>query len=244
MSEYWVYENNIHKKTRVHLASCSFCQNGRGIHGGGKRRSGIWFGPFATIGEADSKAGLQKQPDNRHCQECLPKGDDVAERDNSAATEQEFRVLGNAIDEGAAVTAPLSGTVRMSWVKRGRVEIDERGKPLFPAVPDAPGLYRLHIVSAGGDESVYIGESANLRRRFGNYRNPGPTQETSLRINGVIRFALESGGHLSIATADDIVFEINGAPIVIDLNRTSIRRMLENFAISLETAEDVESLNL
>jgi hypothetical protein len=184
------------------------------------------------------------QADNRHCIECLPKDDDGAVGSEVPAERAPVLSPEKPPSSRADAVISLAGTIRMSWIERGQVELDAAGKLVFPMVPDAPGLYRLRIVSAVEDEAVYIGESANLRRRFGNYRTPGPTQQTSLRINGLIRFALESGGRLFVATADEIFFEVDGASIDIDLGRTSMRRMLENFAISLERAEDVESLNL
>jgi len=47
--EFWVYENTIHRKARVHRADCSFCGGGRGLHGGGQTLSGKWFWPFLDL---------------------------------------------------------------------------------------------------------------------------------------------------------------------------------------------------
>ena len=42
--------------------------------------------------------------------------------------------------------------------------------------------------TSAGRPRIYIGESDNLRRRLaGNYRNPGPSRQTSLRINKELR---------------------------------------------------------
>jgi hypothetical protein len=79
---YWVYENIPLRRTRVHLGSCSFCRDGRGIHGGGKRPSGAWYGPFDTVQEAERLAASRKRLDNQKCPECLP----ISEEE---ATEQE-----------------------------------------------------------------------------------------------------------------------------------------------------------
>jgi hypothetical protein len=70
----------------------------------------------------------------------------------------------------------------MQWNPIGRVAHGDGGRLLFPEVAQVPAIYRFRILGSGG-EALYVGETDNLARRFGNYRNPGPTQQTSLRIN-------------------------------------------------------------
>lgn len=50
--EFWTYENWIHKYSRVHAASCSFCNDGRGVHDAQMSEAGRWLGPFPTVQEA------------------------------------------------------------------------------------------------------------------------------------------------------------------------------------------------
>jgi hypothetical protein len=68
---FWVYENTIHKFARVHDAACSFCSDGRGLFGGGKRHSGSWRGPFGDLSSAVAAARLTRQVDVRGCTYCL-----------------------------------------------------------------------------------------------------------------------------------------------------------------------------
>lgn len=70
--------------------------------------------------------------------------------------------------------------VDFSWTPLGRLRL-EAGTLRFPAVIDAPGVYRLDI----GDR-VYVGETDRLRRRLQHYRTPGPRQATNLRLNAVM----------------------------------------------------------
>ena len=57
-------------------------------------------------------------------------------------------------------------------------------------LPREPGVYA-HIVDG---DVYYIGRSLKgFRHRMGHYRKPGPTQSTSIRINGLIKTALKSG---------------------------------------------------
>ncbi len=55
---------------------------------------------------------------------------------------------------------------------------------------------------AGVRPRDYIGETDNLRRRLSsNYRNPGPSQQTSLRINRLLREHLGRGGAVKLWVA-------------------------------------------
>jgi F-type H+-transporting ATPase subunit beta len=71
MTAYYVYENWTVKKARIHLASCSYCNDGRGIHLGAGDRNGQWYGPFHTFQEAHEAANETGQPVSR-CKVCRP----------------------------------------------------------------------------------------------------------------------------------------------------------------------------
>lgn len=47
MTRYWVYENWTRKRTRLHLAECSSCNDGRGKRDEDSGRNGRWLGPFS-----------------------------------------------------------------------------------------------------------------------------------------------------------------------------------------------------
>ena len=89
--------------------------------------------------------------------------------------------------------------VHIEWRPAGPVTLDAAAKLRFPTLPALPGLYEIEI---GGDSpSVYIGESDDLRRRMGHYRNPGPTQQTNIRLSNLIKsHVLAAPVSMSIAT--------------------------------------------
>ena len=83
----------------------------------------------------------------------------------------------------------LDVQVRMRWHLAAAVMLDDAGRLVFPLLPHSPGIYRLTLADASGQtrSQVYVGESEDLRRRTGHYRRPGPTQQTSLRINALLQ---------------------------------------------------------
>lgn len=72
MASYWVYENWTHKRARVHLAECTRCNNGRGIHPGASARNGTWHGPIAKRDAAYAKAKATGQHNVAGCAFCAP----------------------------------------------------------------------------------------------------------------------------------------------------------------------------
>jgi hypothetical protein len=137
----------------------------------------------------------------------------------------------------------LDYQIGMQWTPIGRVVLDQAGRLGFPKAPPAPGLYRLRIRRGGGEEA-YFGETDNLIRRFGNYRKPGPTQQTSLRINAKLKADLAAGAEVAVATVTSQAWiERAGAKITADLASKAVRRMFENAAIIEGGGADVKSLN-
>jgi hypothetical protein len=232
---YWVYENTVHKKARVHSAGCSFCGDGHGLHGGGKTVSGNWYGPFPEIETAMTVARNTKQYDVRGCNLCvgniapvvpsIVSPDNFEEKPDSPADWEQQR--------------ELKCSLAMLWMPSGRLSLDSDSRVVFPSMEAVAGLYRLAARYPDGRLANYIGESDNLRRRFGNYRNPGPTQQTSLRINAWLKELIDDGGEVLIYVA--LSADLNGTAA--DISRKPTRRMFEQMAIALEHAEDVESLN-
>ncbi len=82
--------------------------------------------------------------------------------------------------------------IDFEWEPAGAIRIDSSGKLEFPRLPAEPGIYRIRFTD-GTKWSAYIGESDNLRRRARNYRNPGPTQQTSKRVNALLLAAAARG---------------------------------------------------
>lgn len=141
------------------------------------------------------------------------------------------------------LAADCAVTLKLRWKRLGAVTLSNGNKPTFPAAPTEAGLYRL-IVRAGNRTTVYVGEAINLKRRFGNYRLPGKTQQTSLRINGLLLEAIKRGGAIYVDIAyKDIGLKIGGVTIEADLSDKAVRRMIEHAAIVAHGGIDVEMLN-
>jgi hypothetical protein len=231
---FWVYENTIHKKARLHKADCPFCNDGSGIHGGGKTGSGEWFGPFIDCDQAWQIARERNQPDLRSCETCMPAIGMATKLPDQSSVECEQNIVWQN---------ELSCRLTLRWKQIGFLTCDQSGKLVFPKVPAAGGLYCFRTKDSAGKRSLYVGESDNLGRRFGNYRNPGPTQQTSIRINQLLRQIISVGGEIAVSIAVEAFVETTNDQHPADFSQKSTRRLFENFAISLENAQDVEHLN-
>lgn len=230
---FWVYENTIHKYASLHDGDCSFCGDGRGLRGEGKTPSGMWHGPFADIESGKAAATRTGQLDLRSCTLCV--GGEVV-----FGSERVLRKPSNGpIKADWDKSRELNCSLRLLWNPKGLLSLDEKERVTFPSADVEPGLYKFSARHPDGRLANYIGESDNLSRRFGNYRSPGPSQPTNLRINFWIKELLHGGGEISIATAQVALLNDVSA----DLSRKPVRRMFEQMAIALEHAEDIESLN-
>ncbi len=135
----------------------------------------------------------------------------------------------------------LQCDISMQWQPLGRIT-SQNGRLSFPTAPSKPGLYRFRV-RRGNRESVYYGESDNLARRFTNYRNPGSTQQTNVRVNQTFTEMLGSGAEISVA----VIFETawisrDRKRIAADFSSKAVRRLFEHAAIHA-CGEDIESLN-
>ncbi len=158
-------------------------------------------------------------------------------RSHMPAVEWDFDQLPDAADGRIAIVTA------MQWKQLGAVALNDAGKLSFPTAPTVPALYRLRLTNSEGTRH-YIGEAVNLRRRFGNYRNPGPTQTTSIRINEVLRNHLEAGGQAMVdLIASDISLSVGGQSLAVDLTDKAVRRLLEQAAVVANASIDIESLN-
>jgi hypothetical protein len=136
----------------------------------------------------------------------------------------------------------LECSLEMVWRPLGPVTIEPFGKLRFPPAPPIAALYRFKVGGEGG--AVYVGETENLARRFGHYRNPQPRQETNYRINGFLTAILRREGQVNVAAVtDEAWIQTVAGRAKANLAVKSIRRMFENLAMATEGADDVESLN-
>ena len=68
---WWVYENLPRRRGRIHVASCSFCNNGQGLHDS-TAPTGRWYGPFTTTDAAIEQALQTRAKDLSGCGVCQP----------------------------------------------------------------------------------------------------------------------------------------------------------------------------
>jgi hypothetical protein len=148
----------------------------------------------------------------------------------------------------AAVGEPIDVAVAFQWTDAGHVLVDAGGKPAFGRLDPTPGLYRLTLIDgpAVARPQAYIGETDNLRRRLAtNYRTPGASQKTSLRVNALLRAHLAGGGSVALAVATEATVRLRGSEQPLDLSRKAGRLLAESAALVLAHAEDeAEIMNL
>ncbi len=91
--------------------------------------------------------------------------------------------------------------VRVAATSRdvGKVQIGIDGKLKFPQLSETPGSYCFTFAKSSGEVTIYIGETAQLQRRFQHYRTPGPSQTTNIRINALMKEILNSGGEVRVS---------------------------------------------
>lgn len=117
-------------------------------------------------------------------------------------------------------------TLAYEWQHAGSVGL-VNGKLELPILPGRPGVYRFHIAHVQGVPSFYVGETDNLFRRMGNYRNPDPSQQTNIRIDQLLRDVIEKGGQVMV---DVITAALLGGD-VLDLVSKAARCLVENVAL-------------
>lgn len=129
------------------------------------------------------------------------------------------------------------------WRQLGMATLGADGRLILPSAPPAPGIYRFRLLGPG--PSVYIGETDQLPRRFSQYRSPGPSQRTNLRMNERMRLNLGASREVAVDVAIHAWVQVGGAREPLDLNRKSHRMLAEEAALddarasSLGTVENV-----
>ena len=130
-----------------------------------------------------------------------------------------------------------------NWHKIGFLST-EGDKLIFPKVPPKPGLYQF-ILKGAGRRRNYIGETSNISRRLHNYRSPGPSQVTNLRLNRILTDHLLHGGNVEVQIiVDNPKIARSEMATEAPLSQKVVRRLLENAAILAQGATDIDSLNL
>jgi hypothetical protein len=132
--------------------------------------------------------------------------------------------------------------IGFTWAPVGRILLSSK-RLEFPKVEAEPGLYRFRIRN-GDNEAAYVGESENLARRFAFYRNPGPSQQTNVRLNQIFRSALASAAEIAVAVVTtDAWIETGDGRKRADFSKKAIRRLFENASVLLSGDDSIESLN-
>jgi hypothetical protein len=130
----------------------------------------------------------------------------------------------------------------MKWRAIGLVSRGGDGRLKFPSASQSPGIYRFQV-RARSNESLYVGEAVNLARRFAHYRNPGPTQQTNMRLNARFKEALLAGAEISVAVVTEGAWiERLGKREKANLSLKAVRCLFENAAL-LDGGTVVETLN-
>lgn len=121
----------------------------------------------------------------------------------------------------------------------GEVSVGADRKLYFPPLPTTPGVYRFRLLGLSGAVAVYIGETDNLRRRSNQYRNPGPTQQTNIRMQARLRSHVDSGGTVEFSTVTEARVMVGGMGAPMDLSHKFHRRLLENTALVANSASEL-----
>ncbi len=147
------------------------------------------------------------------------------------------------------VLETLAASIQFSWRDAGRVTLEPSGKISVLALPEIAGLYRFTLTPSPGQtrRRVYIGETDNLRRRLAGYRNPGPSQRTNLRLNGLLVEHLTSAGIVLFAVAVEVAVTLDSDDQwqSVNLARRAGRLLAENAALVLaHVTDDADIENL
>jgi hypothetical protein len=124
----------------------------------------------------------------------------------------------------------MNVTSAFDWTDAGQLTLASGDQIIFPSLPQSPGVYRFDCL-AETDSWLYIGEADNLKNRMGSYGKPGPTQDTNIRLNALLRDALRDGERISLAVTTAATLEVDGIQIAANLNDVFVRRLIEDAAI-------------
>lgn len=70
---FWVYDNTVNKRARVHRGDCVWCNEGRGRYNGmADPSNGRFLGPFSTYAEAVGSEPMRTRTDVGDCATCSP----------------------------------------------------------------------------------------------------------------------------------------------------------------------------
>jgi hypothetical protein len=129
------------------------------------------------------------------------------------------------------------------WRTAGHLGLDEQRLIVFPRVGAVPGVYRFVIDHPMHGRAVYIGEAADLDRRWRSYRLPGAGQNTNQRVAPVLADCIHAGGPVRVDIATAVSIWIERTPWTGDLTVRSTRLLAENAAITEARTSGARLLN-
>lgn len=107
-------------------------------------------------------------------------------------------------------------------------------------------IYKWTVYEADKDDLkiVYIGEAEILRKRIMGYLNPGPSQQTNIRLNKLFNDYLNMGKKISLEILSFEDINLNGVIISgNDVNESNIRKAIEQLFITIYKKENYTLLN-
>ena len=112
------------------------------------------------------------------------------------------------------------------WNEIGVVSLGLDDKLVLPDTAHVPAIYRFRLTD-GGTTSVYIGESEDISRRFGQYRTPESSQRTNIRVNKWISDCIKAGDRLEVAVVAEAVLRVGESCEQLDLGSRTSRLLVE-----------------
>jgi hypothetical protein len=141
------------------------------------------------------------------------------------------------------MSSGVSVSVEFAWRMVGQVCLDHEGGLQFPAVEDQPGLYRFDFTRTGVMHA-YVGETDRLRRRLYYYRRPGPSQQTNIRLNALLRQVLGEGTVVTVSVVlGQAQMRVGDLTRACDLAAKHERVLLEHAALVWLRQNGVTALN-
>jgi len=148
-----------------------------------------------------------------------------------------------------AATEELSISLHYAW----RPVENKSGAPyLYPdgsgiaAERDGPAVYRwvIYEKQPGDLKRLYIGEAELLSRRVYGYLNPGPSQQTNIRLKARFEEEMKADNKVTLETLEFEPFDMAGVSISMqDLADKRVRRFLEGLFTLLYSRSGYTVLN-
>ena len=112
---FWVYENKIRNRARIHTAECRYCNDGKGVGGAADNiEADQWHGPFDLFAEAESKAVSLGRKDVAACGACKPETKEAA----PSKPAKKKAAPKKAAPKSASTTAPKTTTKQTETAKK------------------------------------------------------------------------------------------------------------------------------